>query len=146
LAEHHEHVTGELPMVVHVDGEVAANGRAIALRIARSGQGPVDICLRTEDVQYLVSILLTLGCEARRLQPPSQPDGPPSGAIPLPLSAISIGQDDHDQTFMMVEIGSTALMFGVAPNCLKELGNTFLTLSAAADASGPEQPTKPRVN
>ena len=132
MAEQQEQVTGGLPLVVHVEREVAANGKAIALRIVRKDQDPVDICVRTEDVQYLVSILLTLGCEAKRLQPVSEPDGPPSGAIPLPLSAISIGQDDRDQTFMMVEVGSTALMFGVAPNCLKELGQTLLTLSAAA--------------
>jgi hypothetical protein len=132
LAEQHEQVTGGLPFVVHVDGEVAANGSAIALRVVRSGQEPVDICLRTEDVQYLVSILLTLSCEAKRQQPPPNADGPPSGAIPLPLSAISIGQDDRDQTFMMVEVGGTALMFGVPPNCLKELGQTLLTLSATS--------------
>ena len=85
MAEQQEQVTGGLPIVVHVDGEVAAGGRAIALRIVRKDQDPVDICVRTEDVQYLVSILLTLGCEAKRLQPASEPDGPPSGAIPLPL-------------------------------------------------------------
>ena len=130
MPEHHEQSTGELPIVVHVDGEVAANGNAIALRIVRSGQGPVDVCLRTEDVQYLVSILLTLSCEANRLQP--EPDGPPRGAIPLPLSAISVGQDDHNQTFMMVEIGRTALMFGLAPGALEEVGKTLLTLSATS--------------
>jgi hypothetical protein len=132
LAEQQEQVTGGRPFVVHVDGEVVADGRAITLRIVRSDHDALNICLRTEDVQYLVSMLLTLGCEAKRLQPPSEADGSPSGAIPLPLSAISIGQDDHDQTFMMIEVGSTALMFGVAPNCLKELGQTLLTLSAAA--------------
>jgi hypothetical protein len=130
LPEYHEHTTGELPIVVHVDGEVAANGNAIALRIVRSGQEPVDMCLRTEDVQYLVSILLTLSCEANRLQAQSEPDGPPRGAIPLPLSAISVGQDDHNQTFMMVEVGRTALMFGLAPGALQEVGKTLLTLSA----------------
>ena len=130
MPEHHEHTTGGLPIVVHVDGEVAANGNAIALRIVRSGQGPVDVCLRTEDVQHLVSILLTLSCEANRLQAQPEPDGPPRGAIPLPLSAISVGQDDHNQTFMMVEIGRTALMFGLAPGALEEVGKTLLTLSA----------------
>jgi hypothetical protein len=129
LPEHHEQTTDALPIVVHVDGEVAANGNAIALRIARNGQGPVDVCLRTEDVQYLVSILLTLSCEANRLQAQPEPDGPPRGAIPLPLSAISIGQDDHNQTFMMVEIGRTALMFDLAPAALEEVGKTLLTLS-----------------
>ena len=130
LSEHYEHTTGGLPIVVHVDGEVAANGNAIALRIVRSGQGPVDICLRTEDVQHLVSILLTLSCEANRLQAQPEPDGPPHGAIPLPLSAISVGQDDHNQTFMMVEIGRTALMFGLTAGALEEVGKTLLTLSA----------------
>ena len=130
MPEHHEQSTGELPIVVHVDGEVAANGNAIALRIVRSGQGPVDVCLRTEDVQYLVSILLTLSCEANRLQAQPEPDEPPRGAIPLPLRAISVGQDDRNQTFMMVEIGRTALMFGLAPWALEEVGKTLLTLSA----------------
>ena len=131
MPEHPEQTTGELPVVVHVDGEVAANGNAIALRIVRSGQGPVDMCLRTEDVQHLVSVLLTLSCEANRVQAQPEPDGPPRGAIPLPLSAISVGQDDHNQTFMMVEIGRTALIFGLAPGALEEVGKTLLTLSAS---------------
>jgi hypothetical protein len=125
---------GGIPFVTHVDGEVAANGQAIALRIVRSEQDPVDICLRTADVQYMVSILLALGCEAKRLQPQPDNDAPPSGAIPLPLSAINIGQDDHNDTFLMVEVGAAALMFGVPPNYLKEIGQTLLALSA--DRSG----------
>ena len=90
----------------------------------------MDICLRTDNVEYVVSILLALSCEARRLRPIQETDAPPRKAIPLSLSAINIGQDDHDQTFMMVETGGTALMFAVPSNCLKELGQTLLTLSA----------------
>jgi hypothetical protein len=131
LAEHYEPTTGGPPFVVHVDGEVAANGSAIALRIVRNEQGPVDIYLRTEDVQYMVSILLALSCEADRRRAPPEVDAPPRGAIPLPLSAINVGQDDDKQTFLMVEIGGTALMFGVPPKALEEIGQTLLTLSAA---------------
>src|SRR5712691_8512354 len=98
VAAHQEQATGRPPFVVHVDGDVAANGNAIGLHIVRSEQGPVDICLRTEDVQYMVSILLALSCEARRRQPRPEVDAPPSGAIPLPLSAINVGQDDSNQT------------------------------------------------
>jgi hypothetical protein len=125
-----EQEAGQLPFVLHVDGEVAANGAAIGLHIVRSEQGPVELCLRTEDVQYMVSILLTLSCEAKRRQPQPSVDAPPSGAIPLPLSAINVGQDDHNQTFLMVEVGAAALMFGVPANCLKEIGQTLLALSA----------------
>jgi hypothetical protein len=132
VIEGKEPAAGTAPVVLHVDGEVAANGKAIALRIVRSGQGPVDICLRTEDVQYMVSILLALSCEARRLNPPPEADAPPRAAIPLPLSAINVGQDDHDQTFMMVEVGGAALMFGVPPDSLKEIGQMLLALSASA--------------
>jgi hypothetical protein len=132
VIEGKEPAAGTPPVVIHVDGEVAANGKAIALRIVRSGQGPVDICLRTEDVEYMVSILLALSCEARRLNPPPEADAPPRAAIPLPLSAINVGQDDHDQTFMMVEVGGAALMFGIPPNFLKEVGQMLLALSASA--------------
>ena len=131
VIEGKEPAAGTPPVVIHVDGEVAANGKAIALRIVRSGQGPVDICLRTEDVQYMVSILLALSCEARRLNPPPEADAPPRAAIPLPLSAINVGQDDHDQTFIMVEVGGAALMFGVPPDSLKEIGQMLLALSAS---------------
>jgi len=127
-------IPSDLPFVMHVDGEVAANGQAIALRIVRSGHDPVNICLRTADVQYMVSILLALSCEAKRLQPRPEEDRPPSGAIPLPLSAINVGQDDHNDTFLMVEVGAAALMFGVPPNYLREIGQTLLALSA--DGSG----------
>src|SRR5258705_5019328 len=58
----------EPPFVTDVLGEVAPNGKAIGLRIQRSAQGPIDLCLRIQDVQYLVSMMLALGCEAKRLQ------------------------------------------------------------------------------
>jgi len=79
------------PFVIDVLGEVAPNGKAIGLRIQRSEQGPVDLCLRIQDVQYMVSIMLALSCEAMRLQGPQEPQAPPSGAVPLPLSAINVG-------------------------------------------------------
>jgi hypothetical protein len=131
VIEGKEPAAGTPSVVIHVDGEVAANGKAIALRIVRSGQDPVDICLRTEDVQYMVSILLALSCEARRLNPPPEADAPPRAAIPLPLSAINVGQDEDDQTFMMVEVGGAALMFGIPPNFLKDVGQMLLALSAS---------------
>jgi hypothetical protein len=120
----------EPPFVLHVDGEVADDGKAIALRIVRSGQEPVDVHLRTEDVQYMVSILLALSCEAHRRRPSDKIDGPPNGAIPLTMNAINVGLDDHDQAFLLLETGGTALMFFVPPNGLKEIGQTLLALSA----------------
>jgi hypothetical protein len=59
-------MTSDPPFVIDVVGEVAPNGEAIALRIQRSAQG------------QLISILLALSCEAKRLQPP-QFEGPPVG-------------------------------------------------------------------
>src|SRR5450631_610495 len=53
-------VTSNPPFVIDVLGEVAPNGEAIGLRIQRSAQGPVDLCLRIADVQHLVGILLAL--------------------------------------------------------------------------------------
>src|SRR5262249_12991827 len=103
----------EPPFVTDVVGEIAPNGEAIGLRIQRSVQGPVDLCLRIQDVQYMVSMMLALGCEAKRLQGMQEPELPPNGAIPLPLTAINIGQDDDDKTFLMLEVGAAALMFGL---------------------------------
>jgi len=120
----------EPPFVIDVIGEVASNGKAVGLRIQRSEQGPVDLCLRTQDLQFMVSIMLALGCEAQRVQGLQEPEAPPNGAVPLPLSAINIGQDDQNQTFLMLEVGSAALMFGVPSAVLEELGRTLLALSA----------------
>ena len=120
------------PFVTDVLGEVASKGEAVGLRIQRSAQGPVDLCLRIGDVQHLVGILLALACEAKRLQPPPAFDGPPNNAIPLPLSAINVGQTDDDQTFLMLEVGTASLMFGLPPAMLSEVGQTLLALSARA--------------
>ncbi len=133
---HDKQETRNPPFVVDVVGEVEPNGNAIELHIQRSEQGPVDLRLRIQDVQYMVSILLNLSCEAMRLQGPPEFDGPPSGAIPLPLSAINVGQDDQDQTFLMLEVGAAVLMFGLTPAAMEEVGQTLLALSARA-------PTKP---
>ena len=123
-------MTSNPPFVTDVLGEVAPDGQAVGLRIQRSAQGPVDLCLRTEDVQHLVSILLALSCEAKRLQPPPQFEGPPGRALPLPLTAINVGQTEDDQIFLLLEVGTASLMFGLPPATLGEIGQTLLALSA----------------
>jgi hypothetical protein len=125
-------VIGTPPFVLDVLGEVAHNGEAVGLRIERSAQGAVDLCLRIEDVQHLIGILLALSCEAKRRQPPIAIDAPPTAAIPLPVSAINVGQTDDGQTFLMLEVGTTSLMFAVPQPSLTEVGQTLLALSARA--------------
>jgi hypothetical protein len=125
-------VASDPPFVTDVLGEVAPAGEAVGLRIGRSAQGPVDLCLRIADVQHLVGILLALACEAKRRQQPPPIDAPPNNAIPLPLSAINVGQTDDDQTFLMLEVGTASLMFGLPPAMLSEVGQTLLALSARA--------------
>jgi len=127
-------VTNRPPFVTEVCGEVAPDGKAIGLRIQRSEQGPIDLCLRIQDVQHLVSIMLVLSCEAKRLQPPTESDVPPNGTVPLPLSAINIGQDDHEQTFLMLEVGAASLTFGLAPSVLEQVGQMLIALSARTSA------------
>jgi hypothetical protein len=82
LSVHQEQSGRRPPIVLHVVGDVAPSGEAIGLQIERSEQGPVDLCIRTQDVKYLVSLLLNLGCEARRRQAPGGSDVPPTEAIP----------------------------------------------------------------
>jgi hypothetical protein len=113
-------------MVLHVVGDVAPDGETIGVRIERSKQGPVDLYLRSQDVKYLVSLLLNLGYEARHRQAPAGNDLPPSDAIPLPLDAINVGQSNDEQTFMMLEVGLASLMFMLSPQYLRR---TMLLLS-----------------
>ena len=132
----HEEEAGHrpAPVVMQVVGDVSQNGEAIGLQIERSDQNPVDLCLRTQDLKYFVSILLNLGCEARRRQVPAMTDAPPTEAIPLPLHAINVGQSDDDQTFLLLEVGSASLMFMLSPNCLEQIGQTLLAMSAKASS------------
>ena len=120
------------PFVVDVLGEVEPSGKAIALRIQRSEQGPVDLALRSEDVQYFVSLILALSHEAKRRQPAGNIDAPPSAAIPLPITAINVGQTTDDESFMMLDIGVVSLTFGLRQEYLEEVGRTLLPLSARA--------------
>jgi hypothetical protein len=122
------------PFVVDVLGEVEPSGRAIALRIQRSEQGPVDLALRSEDVQYFVSLILALAHEAKRRQPAGSIDPPPSAAIPLPITAINVGQTTDDESFVMLDIGVVSLTFGLRQEYLEEVGRTLLALSARAPA------------
>ena len=106
------------------------------LRIPRSEQGPIDLCLRSEDVQYFVSLILALAHEAKRLQPAGDDDRPPSAAIPLPITAINVGQTTDDNSFVMLDVGVVSLTFGLPQAYLEEIGRTLLALSARAP-SGP---------
>lgn len=123
------------PFVLHVVGDIAPSGEAIELQIERSGQGPVDLCIRTEDVKYLISLLLNLGCEAKRRQLPPRPDEPPTEAIPLPLDAINVGQSDDDQPFLLLEVGIASLMFMMSPAILDQVGQMMLMLSAKSSSA-----------
>ena len=132
----HQEASGQSrPFVVHVVGDIEPSGEAIGLQIERSEQGPVNLCLRTEDVKYVVSLLLNLGCEAKRRQSSPRPDAPPTEAIPLPLDAINVGQSDDDQPFLLLEVGIASLMFMVSPACLEQVGQTMLTLSAKSSSA-----------
>ena len=132
----HQEASGQSrPFVVHVVGDIEPSGEAIGLQIERSEQGPVNLCLRTEDVKYLVSLLLNLGCEAKRRQSSPRPDAPPTEAIPLPLDAINVGQSDDDQPFLLLEVGIASLMFMVSPKCLEQVGQMMLTLSAKSSSA-----------
>jgi hypothetical protein len=115
-------------LVLHVVGDVAPDGESIGLRLECSEEGPVDLYLRSEDVKYLVSLLLNLGCEARRRRAPAGNGPPPSDAIPLPLDAIDVGQSDEDQSFILLEVGLVSLMFLLAPKHLEQIGQTMLLL------------------
>jgi hypothetical protein len=123
------------PVVLRVVGDIAPRGEAIGLQIERSEQGPVDLCIRTEDVKYLVSLLLNLGCEAKRRQSSPRPDVPPTEAIPLPLDAINVGQSDDDQPFLLLEVGIASLMFMVSPAILDQVGQMLLMLSAKSSSA-----------
>jgi hypothetical protein len=123
------------PVVLRVVGDIAPRGEAIGLQIERSEQGPVDLCIRTEDVKYLVSLLLNLGCEAKRRQSSPRPDVPPAEAIPLPLDAINVGQSDDDQPFLLLEVGIASLMFMVSPAILDQVGQMMLVLSAKSSSA-----------
>jgi hypothetical protein len=131
VADHETQAMNGLPFVTDVLGDVAPAGDAIGLRIQRSEQGPIEIYLRTQDVQHIISIMLVLCCEAQRRQP-AETDAPPAGAVPVPLTAINIGQDDQQQTFMMLEVGAASLTFGLPPEVLEDVGQTLLALSAQA--------------
>ena len=130
-----EQATRKPSIVLHVAGDVAPDGETIGLRIERSEEGPVDLYLRSQDVKYLVSLLLNLGCEARHRQAPADNDLPPSEAIPLPLGAINVGQSNDDQTFMMVEVGLVALMFILTPKYLEQVAQTMLLLSCKSQST-----------
>jgi hypothetical protein len=132
----HQEPSGQgRPFVLQVVGEIAPSGEAIGLQIERSEQGPVDLCIRTDDVKYLVSLLLNLGCEAKRRQSSPRPDVPPIEAIPLPLDAINVGQSDDDQPFLLLEVGIASLMFMVSPAILDQVGQMMLMLSAKSSSA-----------
>ena len=132
----HQEASGQSrPFVLHVVGDIAPNGEAIGLQIERSERGPVDLCIRTEDVKYLVSLLLNLGCEAKRRRSFPRPDVPPTEAIPLPLDAINVGHSDDDQPFLLLEVGIASLMFMVSPAILDQVGQTMLMLSAKSSSA-----------
>ena len=50
------------------------------------------------------------------------------------MSAINVGLADDGKTFLMLEIGTTSLMFVIPEATLTEVGQTLLALSARVTA------------
>jgi hypothetical protein len=121
--------------VLHVMGEVAPRGEAMGLQIEQSEQDPINLCIRAEDVKHLVSLLLSLGHEAKRRQAPNGNATLTREAIPLRLDAINVGQGHDDQTFLLLEVGIVPLMVVLPPKCLAQIGQTMLLFSAKSSST-----------
>jgi hypothetical protein len=144
LSTHQEQSGESRPFIVGVRSDIAPSGEAIGLQIELSEQGPVNLCIRIEELKWLVSELLNVGCEAKRRQSSARPDPalPPTEAIPLPLAGIHIAKrDEDDQSFFFLDVGLAWLMFELSPKRLEQLAQTIRMLSAKS-SSAPSSPAR----
>jgi hypothetical protein len=130
LSAHQKQRGGTPPFVLHVMGEVAPRGEAIGLQIEQSDQDPINLCIRAEDVKDLVSLLLSLGHEAKQRQPANASASLPAEAKPVPVDAINVGQNHDDQIFLLLEAGIAPLMVALPPKYLEQIAQTMPTLNA----------------
>jgi hypothetical protein len=54
--------------------------------------------------------------------------------IEASVDAINVGQNVDDQTFLLLEVGSASPMFMLPPNCVEQIGQMLLAMSAKASS------------
>ena len=78
------------PLVLHIGGHITPGGRDIGLQIRCSRQGPIELRIHTEDLEYVIGLVRNLGCEAKRRQPALAG----TGAVPSQVKWSSSSADD----------------------------------------------------
>ena len=113
--------------VTFVSGDIEMGGEAVVLRFEMEpGSDPVDLRLESEDLPYLVNLLLLLGT---RVAPQAGSRSDSVGVLPLPIRGATLGITDDREPLLMFDVGNTVLAFGLPSDQIADIGRAILALS-----------------
>jgi hypothetical protein len=133
--ENHQAGRTPFPLVLQVQGGPSPDGRSLLVEAATVEGEMLRFAVALADIQHLVAFLLVSAGKASATQglAPSSTNPAASMSLPIPVTAIDIGEPVGDEGYLGISVGQAELVFSVPMSAFDPLGRTILTLSAQSD-------------
>jgi hypothetical protein len=134
-AEDRQAAFAPLPLVLQVQGGPSPDGRALLVEAVTAEGEMLRFAVALTDVQHLVAFLLAPAGKVSATQglAPSSTNPAASMSLPIPVTAIDLGEPVGDEGYLGISVGQAELVFSVPMSAFDPLGRTMLTLSAQSD-------------
>jgi hypothetical protein len=125
------------PVVRQADGVPSPDGKSLLIEAKTTGGETLRFALTLSDVQHFVAFLLIsvgkISLEHSRGGLP--PNVEEANIIPIPVTAVTIGEPEGDEGYLGIEVGQANLVFSVPISEFAPLGRSILTVSAQPKAT-----------
>jgi hypothetical protein len=130
--EHRQAGNSPFQLVLQVQGGPSPDGRSLLVEAATVEGEMLRFAVALTDIQHFVAFLLVSAGKASATQglADSSPNPAASMSLPIPVTAIDIGEPVGNEGYLGISVGQAELVFSVPMSAFDPLGRTMLTLSA----------------
>jgi hypothetical protein len=130
--EGHQAGMSPFPLVLQVQGGPSPDGRSLLVEAATVEGEMLRFAMALTDVQHLVAFLLVSAGKVSAGQGLAASSANPTASmsLPIPVTAIDIGEPVGNEGYLGISVGQADLVFSVPMSAFDPLGRTMLTLSA----------------
>jgi hypothetical protein len=133
--EHRQAGNSPFPLVLQVQGGPSPDGRSLLVEAATVEGEMLRFAVALTDIQHFVAFLLVSAGKASATQglADSSPNPAAALSLPIPVTAIDIGEPVGNEGYLGISVGQAELVFSVPMSAFDPLGRTMLTLSAQSN-------------
>jgi hypothetical protein len=121
--------------MLQVQGGPSPDGRSLLIEAATVEGEMLRFAVALSDIQHFVAFLLVSAGKVTATQGLATSALSPAGSmsLPIPVTAIDIGEPVGNEGYLGISVGQAELVFSVPMSAFDPLGRTMLTLSAQSN-------------